>query len=970
MRSIAACVVGCVAVGIAGLSRECPREVCAPQQSVAVGVRAVGLSIPFVENVGQAPDAVRFTAQTFAGSVAVTAAGDLVYTLPGGRRDDRRAAVTLRERIAGAAVPEVTGSERAPTRVSVFRGRDPARWRSGVPSWASVSVARPGTGVDLEVRASARNVEKVFRLDAGADPAALRVEVAGAETLSVGPGGELEVATAAGVLTFTAPVAYQETDGVRAPVDVAYAVDGMRYGFRVGRRDPSLPLVIDPLIASTYFGGPDEDWGEDIDVYWKTGEVYVTGATTDTGPEESPIGQHDAFVLRMTPDLTTLEAISFFGGSGDDLGLGLTVEERGVWVVGETTSTDLPVTPDVYGPGHHGGRTDGFIARFTNDLEYLDACTYHGGSGEDRVVAAEAVGGLRIAGETSSTDLWRDEGAIQRDFGGAYDLFFATPDEGLTHVTFQTYFGGSSSESVTRLIAGEGVVVAVGQTFSPDFPTTGNAYSRTRHGDQDGFVVHIYDDYSRLMGSTYLGGTAEVSEDEGAMGVAWGQHGDVYVCGHTNAADFPTTPGAYRTAISGPFDAAEAYVVHLSEDLSTLLASTFLGGGSADRAFDLVADRDGVYVAGDTDSEDFPALTSTIDTTFNGGSDAFVARFTPDLADLAGSAFLGGPSFERARAICTFGGVLYVTGESWGPGFPTTPGVYREEHDGAELVRDGFVTALTLESAPPEIDSFILPRTVKVVRRKMVEQSYLRAEGVFDSGSGAVDLSGPATLTVGSQDFAIPGLTPNRKGVYRYRAGGLDMRIRPSKWGSSRGRFDLKLTGAAAVAIDPDAALEVRFRSGDIDGSGIVKLTKGAYRLGHTRGDLIAPDVFPHICRATVKGDLRDSFWVRMGLASAGTTPDQAPDFTFRLGDGFERTVPSDAFVRKGDRYVYRGAKGGFTSVILDYGRERIIAVTKGVEVGEYQPGSQSVALAVKVGDLPERVVRVRMACLSTKLRY
>lgn len=970
-------LIGGLAVAAAALVRGGPSGTTPGMPPAPGTLRGASLSIPFVEE-GCGPDGeVRFAASTFAGAVHVTRRGELVYRLPVGGRGAARERVVVRESVAGAGAPVVSGGERSPTRVGLFRGSDPAGWRSDVPAWNSVSIARPRSGTSVEVRAGARNVEKLFRFDAGADPAALRVEVRGAESLGVGASGELEVTTTAGTLRFTAPVAWQESGGTRIPVEAAYEVDGAAYGFRVGAHDASLPLVVDPLIASTFLGSGAGEWGEDIVTHWYYGQVYVTGRAgsgwfAPEGPGANPNfagGSSDAFVARLTPDLSTLEGLALLGGTDDEIGLGVTVGSRGVWAAGETSSTDFPATPGVYGPSHHGGGTDGWVAKLSHDLMTLEACTYHGGSGADRVAAVDSAGGLRFAGVTNSTDLWRHEMAMQRDLAGGDDLFFAYGDEELTNLSFASYFGGSASESLSGIVTGEGVVVAVGRTFSPDFPTTPNAYRRTRSGSEDGFVVHIYENYEHLVGSTYLGGAAASSEDEAATGVAWAPGGEIFVSGYTNAPDFPVTPGAYDVAI-GAGGETDAFVARFSEDLRALQAATFLGGSADDRGLDLAADAGWVYATGSTDSTDFPVRSPNIDPTYGGRTDAFVARFPPDLSGLMGSTYLGGAWMDAGGAICVQGGTLYVTGTTTGWDFPTTPGAFDRTFDSSGPVEYGFVTSLTLEIAPLETDSFILPKRVNVKRRTPAEASTLAAAGTFDTGSASPVFSGAATLTVGGTDFDFPDLTENRKGVFRYRADGVDFSVRPSKFGTSRAAFALKVTGAAAAAVDPDESVEIRFRTGALDGRGVVELTGGRYKLGRVRGALVLPAVFPYNCAAKVKDGSKDTLSIRIGLASGGATPAEAPEFRLRLGDAFAQTVAATDFVRKGDRFVYRGTKGAFTSVTLDYARERILATAEGVEVGPFQQGSQPVRLGVSIGGAPEQFVFVRMACKGRTLRY
>ncbi len=939
----------------------------APVAAPARVHRGGGVDVPFVEDRSAAD--TPFRAATFAGGVGVRRDGAVDYALATRGAD----ATHVVERLVTGAALDVAGAEPSPTRVAQFRGRDPACRRSDLPTWRSVVVSTRDADVTLELRASARNVEKVFRLAPGAAVESVRMHVEGACALRVAGDGSLDVATAAGSFAFTAPVAYQDRADGRVAVDVAYVTDGTEYGFRAGAYDRSLPLVIDPLIASTFLGGASEDWCEDIAAYWANGDVYVVGSTAaaDFGIPDGGFhgGARDAFVARLDANLETLLGFAILGGSDDDLGLGITVESRGVFVVGETRSLDMPATDGAYGISHHGGLTDGWIAKLPLDLQGLEAFTYHGGSGPDRLSCVAASGGLRVAGETRSTDLWFPDRAFQKLPGGSVDLLFATPREDLTEITFQSLLGGSSSETLEDIVTFEGTVAAVGHTYSYDFPTTETAFSDTRRGEGDAFVLTFREDYSELLGSTLLGGAAEVSEDESATGVALATVGELLVCGYSNAYDFPTTEGAYDHA-PAPYGSTKAWVCRITEDCSTLVASTLFGGTSGDAARAVVADPHGLVVVGTTSSSDFPAETSLVDPTFNGGSDVFAARFPPALDTLEAATFLGGSSFDHALAACLFDGRVYVTGRTWSSDFPTTPGAY-DRTFGSELsIADAFIAALSLEAGPPGTDAFVLPKRVRVRHRANAEESDLAVAGIFDSGTAAADFTGAATLDVGPAQFTFDDLYANRRGVFRWRGDGADLKIRPSRYGSSRGAFRLKLKGPAASGVDLDAPFTLRFRSGPVDGAGTVALTRGKYRLGKRRGELLAPAVFPYACRARLAESAQDSFTMRIGFASSGTVPLSAPDVVVRLGDAFSQTLAGKEFVRKGDRFVYRSKSGGITNATLDYARERIVVRARKVDVGAFEQGPQPVQLAVRIGSDDELVVGVRMVCKKVTLRY
>jgi hypothetical protein len=66
--------------------------------------------------------------------------------------------------------------------------------------------------------------------------------------------GELHVRAQDRTLIQRRPVAYQDIDGRRVPVDVRYRILGRDVGFAVGRYDRTRPLVIDPILSyAMYF---------------------------------------------------------------------------------------------------------------------------------------------------------------------------------------------------------------------------------------------------------------------------------------------------------------------------------------------------------------------------------------------------------------------------------------------------------------------------------------------------------------------------------------------------------------------------------------------------------------------------------------------------------------------------------------------------------------------------------------------
>src|SRR5258708_20355446 len=107
-----------------------------------------------------------------------------------------------------------------------------------------------------------------------------------------------------------------------------------------------------------------------------------------------------------------------------------------------------------------------------------------------------------------------------------------------------------------------------GQTDSPNFPTTIGAFQTTFAGG-DAFVMKVDPTGSALVYSTYLGGSGA----DWGNGIAVDSGGNAYVTGITFSTDFPTTAGAFQSAVSGG-----AFVTKLDPAGSPLLSSTSLRG--------------------------------------------------------------------------------------------------------------------------------------------------------------------------------------------------------------------------------------------------------------------------------------------------------------------------------------------------------------------------------------------------------
>src|SRR3990167_8938045 len=475
----------------------------------------------------------------------------------------------------------------------------------------------------------------------------------------------------------------------------------LEHCFKVASYDKSKDLIIDPLLASTYLGGSSDDVGYSLTLD-TSGNVYVTGYTlstdfpTTSGAYDTSFnGDVDVFVSKLDGALTSLLASTFLGGSSNDDGYSLTLDTSGdVYVTGYTWSTDFPTTSGAYDTSFNGGVTDVFISKLDSGLSSLLASTYLGGSSNDEVysLTLDTSGDVYVTGDTWSTDFPTTSGVYDTSFnGGVTDVFISKLDSGLSSLLASTYLGGSSDSSYdygySLTLDTSGDVYVTGETSSTDFPTTSGAYDTSFNGDGDVFVSKLDGGLTSLLASTYLGG----SDDDYGYSLALDSSGNVYVTGSTNSTNFPTTSGAYDTSSNGSSD---VFVSKLDGTLTSLLASTFLGGFDDDWGFSLALDTSGdVYVTGDTQSSYFPTTSGAYDTFWNGGYyDVFISKLDGGLTSLLASTYLGGSGRDYGYSLTLdTSGNVYVTGSTNSTNFPTTSGAYDTSSNGSS---DAFVSKL------------------------------------------------------------------------------------------------------------------------------------------------------------------------------------------------------------------------------------------------------------------------------------
>jgi hypothetical protein len=336
------------------------------------------------------------------------------------------------------------------------------------------------------------------------------------------------------------------------------------------------------LVYSTLIGGSGDELGTAIALD-RQHRAYVVGATSSTDFPATPGafdetfngGFFDGFAARLDRRGAKVQYATYLGGSQDDEGRGLAVDEGGhAYVAGQTGSADFPSTATAF-DRRLNGPTDGFVLKLSPDGEDVAYATYVGGDDVELVAPQQALaidqqGNAFVVGATASSDYPTTRGAYAPRLNGPSDTYVTKLNSRGSGLLYSTFIGGASFDDGTAIAVDSAERAhLIGITDSRDFPTTANAFDTTLDGARDAYVAVLNRTGGGLAYSTFLGGAEDITtEKEGELGrgIALDPGGGVHVAGDTDSVDFPTSSGAIARRLHGIRD---AFVAKLDIDLDS-----------------------------------------------------------------------------------------------------------------------------------------------------------------------------------------------------------------------------------------------------------------------------------------------------------------------------------------------------------------------------------------------------------------
>ncbi|MEI7512805.1 MAG: hypothetical protein WCK01_05110 [Candidatus Uhrbacteria bacterium] len=455
--------------------------------------------------------------------------------------------------------------------------------------------------------------------------------------------GNLLVAYEDGIMTESAPIAWQEISGQKKPVQVAYALLATKeIGFKLGEYVKGVPVVIDPTVAwNTFLGGSSNENSRGITTDG-SGNVFVIGDSTSTwGTPVNAIygnGSADIFVAKLGGD-GSLAWNTFLGSGGTDNGNSIKVDNSGyVYIAGVSSATwGTPIN------AHAGGGGDGVIAKIDGSGNLLWNTFFGGSSGTEiaNSIALDGSGNIYTVG--SATAAW---GSPVRAYTASSDIV-AVKFNSSGAESWHTFFGGSGFDNAFAVAVDGSGNVYVGGYDDSTWGSPVRAYTAAN----DASVTKL-DSSGAVVWNTFLGG----SGNDVAFALVLDASGNIFVGGHAF--------GTWSTPIRAYDAALDGFVARLDTS-GTLVWNTFLGGSGSDGIRGLALDVSGNLIAGGNSN----ATWGTPLQSYVGGVDAMIVQI--DLNGVfAWNTFVGGTGTETPLALALdTSGNAYMTGISnstWG----------------------------------------------------------------------------------------------------------------------------------------------------------------------------------------------------------------------------------------------------------------------------------------------------------------
>jgi gliding motility-associated-like protein len=481
-----------------------------------------------------------------------------------------------------------------------------------VQSYKQITYQDLYKGIDLKWYEKNGNLKYDYIVSPGSDYHQIQFEIKGAEKISLNDKGQLILKTPLGEIVEESPLVTQNGKILSAK----WIFKNNVVSFDIKNVDASQSLIIDPLVRlwGTYYGGTD------LDAFWyclsdAANNVYASGLAESLNNIAS-VGAYQ----------------TVYGGAGSSFWQG-----------------------------------DAMLVKFDPNGVRLWG-TYFGGAGSDftHMLHIDLAGDISLVGMTSTTNsaVMATPGAHQTLFGGGTswgDAFVAKFDVSGSRI-WSTYYGGTGDEWAIG-ISGDatGNLYISLESSTPSGPAIASpgAYQISSGGGMDAVLAKFNSAGVRQWG-TFYGGTGF----DNALGCATDAAGNTYIVGQTASPNAIASPGSHQTGFGGFND---GYIAKFDPSGNRLWATYYGGTGNDHMIYVAIGGSGNVYVTGSTSTPGgtIMATPGSHQPNYNGGgSDCFLAKFTP-LGSRVWSTYYGGNSIDQYAFVSVSSSEsIYISGET------------------------------------------------------------------------------------------------------------------------------------------------------------------------------------------------------------------------------------------------------------------------------------------------------------------
>ena len=612
MAVLAVLCFGCFLVR----AQENPGRDLTPANRTASVVSIAELPLAFEPNVGQGPSDQIFLTRSGIMQMGFSA-DSLDFRLPS-TSENGSLGMTL---VGANKNVKIEASEKGVGESNYILGNQQSAWKTHIPQYGRITYKEIYSGVDLTYYGTGGRMEHDFVVQPGADYRQIKMRYTGARTLALSANGDLRMGIGESEVTVRAPHIFQRMHGREQEIDGTFVLFGDdEVGFSIGAFDPSLPLVIDPVLdyatylanLSLYIQGVAVDAAGNTYI---TGQSFYSSYPVTTGAYQTTCtacasNYPDVFITKLNATGTAQVYSTFLGGSNYNVATMIAVDASGDAIVtGYTQSSDFPLKNPISSGTLTYPVEAGFVTSLAPDGASLNFSSILGGTDSQGVhgdtypgaIAVDASGNVYVAGTTESDTLPVTSGAL--------------------NAGVPSYFNGY-------------------YVFLTKLQPSGN-----------------------LVYSAIVGATGSASDCCSVVGLAVDSAGNAYLGGNvggnplgSSTTPWPTTAGAYQTALIPPAEGAP-FAAKVSADGTTLLYSTLVATGTA-TGMALTSDNQVILVG--TANYNYPVTSNAYSSTVG---TSFIAKLSADATQLAYSSYFSTPAGDTGGDITSV--ALDATGNVW-----------------------------------------------------------------------------------------------------------------------------------------------------------------------------------------------------------------------------------------------------------------------------------------------------------------